>query len=311
MTPLPDELQRALREGLTLRPRRLPAALLYDALGSTLFEAITFLPEYQLSRIDHAMLERHAASYLAALPGPLELLELGPGAGRKAAVLLAALCARQPKARFVAVDVSAEALLGCSRALSVHPGVSVETVEATYLDGLARAPRSGAARLVCFLGSNLSNFDRTEAAHFFGAVRERLLPGDSLLVAADLEKPADQLLPAYDDALGVTAAFNRNVLVRLAREAGSTLPLDAFRHVARWNAQARRIEMHLQATRPVDGQILGVPVVMQSGETLWTESSHRFSLDELHGWGAQAGFVVERSEVSSPWAFAQVLYRVP
>jgi L-histidine N-alpha-methyltransferase len=311
MTTLPDALQGALRQGLQARPRRLPAALLYDALGSTLFEAITFLPEYQLSRMDHAMLEQHAASYVAALPGPLELLELGPGAGRKAAVLLAALCALQERARFVAVDVSAEALLGCSRALASYPGVRVETVEATYLDGLAQAPRSDAARLVCFLGSNLSNFDRTEAAHFFSAVRAHLRPGDGLLIAADLEKPAAELLPAYDDALGVTAAFNRNVLVRLAREAGSTLPLDAFRHVARWNGQARRIEMHLEATRPVRGEILGVPVALELGETLWTESSHRFSLSELHHWGTDAGFRVERSEVSSPWAFAQVLYRVP
>ena len=225
-------------------------------------------------------------------------------------IVLRALLAVQPSARFVGIDVSAAALEGCSRTLQGLAGLAIERIEATYLEGLARVSRTGSSRLVCFLGSNLSNFDRTEAAAFFRQVRMTLQPGDAMLVAVDLEKPASQVLPAYDDALGVTAAFNLNVLVRLQREAGSTLPLEAFEHRARWNEKERRVEMHLEAVKPVSGSVLGIPVQLAVGETVWTESSHRFSLEELKTWGLDAGFRVARIEVASAWAFAQVLYVV-
>ena len=303
-------LEADVRRGLSASQRWLPSALLYDDLGSALFEAITLLPEYALTRTDLSMLEHHASAYLSLLPGPVEVVELGPGAGRKAMVLLRALLAVQPSARFVGIDVSAAALEGCSRALQTLPGLATEGIEATYLEGLARVSRTGSSRLVCFLGSNLSNFDRAEAAAFFRKVRLTLRPGDAMLVAVDLEKPASQVLPAYDDALGVTAAFNLNVLVRLQREAFSTLPLDAFEHRARWNENERRVEMHLEAVKPVSGSVLGIPVQLKVGETLWTESSHRFSVEELTTWGLKAGFRVARLEVSSAWAFAQVLYVV-
>lgn len=308
MTP---ELTAEVRAGLRASPLRLPAALLYDALGSTLFEAITLLPEYRLSRVDLDLLTRHADVWVAALGGDVELVELGPGAGRKAKVLAEALLRRQGAGRFVAIDVSAEALRGCRKTLEALTGLTVETVEATWLDGLARARRTGVPRLVAFLGSNLSNFDRHDAAAFFADVRRALQPGDGFLVAVDLDKAPEELLPAYDDALGVTASFNRNVLVRLAREAGSTLPVDAFAHRARWNAAERRIEMHLEALRPVRGEVLGVGVALEPGQTLWTESSHRFTVDELRAWGSAAGFELVRAEVAEPWAFAQVLFTLP
>jgi dimethylhistidine N-methyltransferase len=305
---LEPSLQDQIRTGLGERPRWLPAALLYDDVGSALFEAITYLPEYELTRTDFELLEKHSARHFAALTGPIEVVELGPGAGRKALVLIKALMATQAQARFVAVDVSAEALEGCRRALEGLPGLTVDVIQATYIEGLERAPRTAATRLVCFLGSNVSNFNRVDRRAFFRSVRERLRPGDGLLLAADLEKPAAQLLPAYDDALGVTAAFNRNVLVRLAREAESTLPLKSFKHQVRWNAEGRRVEMHLEALEPVSGHVLGVPVRLEQGETLWTESSHRFSVNELEALGTDAGFRVAHTEVSSPWAFAHVLY---
>ncbi len=310
MSSLDASLQDQIRIGLASRPRWLPAALLYDDLGSSLFEAITFLPEYELTRCDFTLLEKHSGSYLDALTGPVEVVELGPGAGRKAAVLLKALLARQTQARFVAVDVSAEALDGCRRTLESLANVSVETIRSTYIDGLARSQRGEGTRLVCFLGSNLSNFNRAGGQQFFHDVRKHLKTGDALLLAVDLEKPAAQLLPAYDDALGVTAAFNKNVLVRLQREGESTLPLDAFVHRARWHAEGRRVEMHLEAVRPVNGRVLGLTVRLEQGETLWTESSHRYSMPELEMLGATAGFRVAHSEVASPWAFAHVLYVV-
>ncbi len=305
-------LEEQIRAGLSARPRRLPAALLYDALGSTLFEAITLLPEYQVTRADLALLARHAGALYDALGGPLEVLELGPGAGRKAALLLSAFAARQPALRFVAVDVSATALAACQDTLEALPGVSVELVEATYLEGLrAAAPTAGVQRLVTFLGSNLSNFERPEAARFLRDVRAALRPGDALLLATDLDKPAAQLLPAYDDALGVTAAFNRNVVARLARDYGATLAVGDFAHRARWNEAERRIEMHLEALRPVRAEVLGVPLALSPGETLWTESSHRFTCEELRGWGEAAGFVVRSQWREASWAFAHTLFVVP
>ena len=195
----------AILQGLRARPKTLPTALLYDALGSALFEAITELPEYGLTRADLRLIDAHAADAVRALGGPLDVVELGPGGGRKAALFLPAVTARQPSTVFTAIDVSASALRECRHALEGIDTVEVRCVEATYLDGLRRAPRvPGARRLVLFLGSNLSNFDRRDALAFLRDVRAALLPGDALLLATDLEKPAAALLPAYDDALGVS-----------------------------------------------------------------------------------------------------------
>ena len=303
-------LDDAIRAGLRSRPRRLPSALLYDALGSALFEAITLLPEYELTRADLQLLQDHADDVFAALPGLLEVVELGPGAGRKAACFVAPLTQRQ-LVPFTAVDVSAAALDTCTRALSSIPGVHVQPVEATFVEGLRTARRSpGHRRLVLFLGSSLSNFERAEAMRFFVDVGALLQPGDALLLATDLEKPVEQLLPAYDDALGVTAAFNKNVLGRLNREWAADFPIDAFRHRARWNPHARRIEMHLEALRPVQTSVLDVPVSLGAGESLWTESSHRFSLDELRDWGEAAGFLCLEQWLHEPWAFAHSLFVV-
>lgn len=307
-----DEVRAAIREGLMGRPRRLPSLLLYDALGSTLFEAITLLPEYALTRADFALIEQHATHVFDAMRGPLDVVELGPGAGTKATLLLSKLVKRQPQVPFTGVDVSRTALDACLRELELIDGVSARAVTGRYLQGLASAQRlEGHRRLVLFLGSNLSNFDRPEAARFFGQVRATLQPGDGFLVATDLEKSAALLLPAYDDALGVTASFNLNVLLRLNREWGANFPLDAFRHRARWNAGERRIEMHLEATRAVSTTVLEVPVQLEPGETLWTESSHRFHPDELRGWGTAAGFTCAGQWTHAPWAFAHSLFLVP
>lgn len=298
-----------LREGLLARPRRLPAALLYDELGSLLFEAITLLPEYQVARVDTALLERHVEAALSLLPGPLELVELGPGHGRKARVVLEALLRRQAQASFVAIDVAAAALDGCRRHLETLERVTVTGIEATFLEGLRRVAR-GPRRLVLFLGSNLSNFDRREAAAFFRDVRATLAPGDALLLSADLEKAPERLLPAYADALGVTAAFNKNVLARLNRELGATFDLSAFEHEARWDSAARRVEMHLRATRDCEVRIEGLELTLRlaRGETLWTESSHRFTVAELHGWGREAGFAPAPSWVDEAWPLALTLF---
>lgn len=306
-----QDLLEAVRRGLASTPRILPPALLYDDLGSALFEAITCLPEYELTRADLRLLSAHSGE-VAGLLGDLgEVLELGPGGGRKAAVLVAAVLRRQPRVRFVAVDVSPSALAECRRTLEPLGAVEVALVRGTYIDGLRAATAAPARgrRLALFLGSNLSNFDRAEARAFLRDVRACLAPGDGFLLATDLDKEPERLLPAYDDALGVTAAFNRNLLVRLNRDFGADFDLGAFAHRARWNAAERRIEMHLEATRPCAVRVgrLGLELRFAAGETIWTESSHRFGLEELRGWGEAAGFRCAGQWVDGRWPFAHSL----
>jgi uncharacterized SAM-dependent methyltransferase len=162
---------------------------------------------------------------------------------------------------------------------------------------------------VLFLGSNLSNFDRQASVRFLRDVRRALQPGDALLLSADLEKPPERLLPAYDDALGVTAAFNLNLLVRLNREWGADFDLAAFTHQARWNDAERRVEMHLVALRACDVQVprLELALHFEAGETLWTESSHRFNVAELRAWGLEAGLRCEQAWVDEAWPLALTL----
>lgn len=308
MTTTDDTLTESIMRGLRATPRTLPCALLYDALGSTLFEAITHLPEYEVTRADVRLLEAHAGDALDALPSPIEVVELGPGAGRKALLFLSVVASRQRHTVFTAVDISREALTACARALESLPSVGVRCVEASYLDGLTSAPRvAGAQRLVLFLGSNLSNFDRAESPRFLRDVRARLSPGDALLLATDIGHDAARLVPAYDDALGVTAAFDRNALLRLNREWGADFDLSAFAHEARWNAPARRMEMHLVAKRSTVAHLRGETFAFEPGDTIWTESSHRFALDELRAWAAEAGFTCARQWTDAAWPFAHSL----
>jgi len=299
-----------LRKALTGTPRRVPTALLYDELGSMLFEAITLLPEYGVTRAGFRVLTANAAAVVEALDGPLELLELGPGSGRKALVLLEALAKRQKTLPFVGVDVSRAALDDCERTLNQLPQVEMTKVCALYHDGLVQAPRrEGHRRVVLFLGSNLSNFTRPEARAFLADIRAQLKPGDALLLGTDLEKPREQLVRAYDDALGVTAAFNKNLLARLNREWGGNFELAHFRHEARWNADERRMESYLVATERMEVQLraLELSFTLEKGESLWTESSHRFSVAELDAWAKEAGFSVKAQWIDAEWPFAQTL----
>jgi dimethylhistidine N-methyltransferase len=295
-------VEELIRAGLSKRQKELPSLLLYDTLGSRLFEAITALPEYGVAAAAMRLIDRHAREVVAG--GPYDLIELGPGSGRMARRLIEALRQRQAQVRFVGIDVSKQALGDCRRALS--DVAAVVAIESTYLEGLATVPKDQRA-LVLFLGSNLSNFDRGDARAFLRGIRERLRPRDALLLAVDLDKEPERLLPAYDDALGVTAAFNRNVLVRLNREFGADFTLSAFRHEARWNAAERRIEMHLKARKRCEARVLGLAVRLEEGETIWTESSHRFSLAELRTWALEAGFAVAKEWVDAEWPFAQLL----
>jgi uncharacterized SAM-dependent methyltransferase len=240
------------------------------------------------------------------------VIDLGPGSGKLSSILLRALVARRPGLPVDAIDVSDYALRTCAHTFARVEGLQVQTIRADYVNGLRQATERRSCKLrtlVLFLGSSLANFDAREAATFFGTVRGVLSEGDALLLALDLEKDPGALVRAYDDSLGVTAAFNKNVLVRLNREWHANFPLDAFVHKSLWNGEHRRIEMHLFATMDCRVTIprLNRTLQIRAGESLWTESSHRFSLSEISEWASAARFRITRQWLDTDWPFAQLL----
>ena len=297
---------------LSQTPRQLPSLYLYDALGSKLFEAIGRLPWYRLTRAETGLLETHARAILAASAPLTDIVELGPGSGEKLARLLRARDAGDAALRVHLVDVSRVALSGAAGLLAGLPALQVVTHQATYEAGLAETNReqSGAGRtLALFLGSNLGNFDPPRSNELLRQIRAALRPGDLFLLGADLIKPERDLLLAYDDPLGVTAAFNRNLLVRINRELGADFDLDGFRHRAVWNAAQSRVEAYLVSTRP---QTIRIPAArleftMQDGDTIWTESSYKYTLEGLFALLETAGFTRRQAWVDDAAQFALTL----
>ncbi len=274
------------------RPRRLPSHALYDPLGSALFDAICQLPWYPITRAETDLLRVHRQSILEQAGRASRIVELGPGSGEKLATLLendaqsAISPGPTPSSRGQGrdvhlVDVSAAALASASALLRRIHGTRVHTHTARYVDGLrevARLREPGESLLVAFLGSNIGNFDPPEAQALLVDVRQAMRRGDTLLIGADLVKPVEQLQLAYDDPLGVTAAFNRNLLVRLNRELGADFVLDRFAHEARWHPGASRMEMHLVSLVPQQVRVPAARLAIdfQAGETIWTESSYKY-----------------------------------
>jgi dimethylhistidine N-methyltransferase len=306
------EFAAEVRAGL-MRPnqKELPSKYLYDDVGSALFEVISHLPEYGLTRADERLLRRHAKEIVERVPGPVAVAELGSGSGKKTRWLLEAFCQRQ-RTSYYPVEISHSALVMCTRELSDIDAISIVGFEREYLDGLlevAAYRKPGQHLCVLFLGSTIGNFDRAAGLNFLSEVRCILQPGDSLLLGTDLEKSGSQLLPAYDDELGVTAAFNLNLLARINRELGADFDLIQFEHVARINPEARSVEMHLESKRR---QIVSIPaaeevVEFQPGETIWTESSHKYSAEEIFDTAEKAGFRCEVQWIDDEWPFAENL----
>ena len=317
---LPGEAERVqfaddVLKGLCKLPKELPSKYLYDAVGSALFDVITVLPEYGLTRADERLLDRHAGEIAGLAGRGVAVVELGSGCGKKARPILEAITACQESLRYFAIDVSAAALDRCAQELAAVRGVVMHGVRRSYLEGLETISRhrsSSDRLLVLFLGSSIGNFDRREAIHFLTRVRELLHPGDALLLGADLVKPAGRLLAAYDDPAGVTAAFNLNLLGRINRELGGNFDLRAFRHEARWLTGEPRIEMHLRSLRRQTVTVAGAAcrVNFEPGETIWTESSHKFGAEELLSMAARSGFHSAAQWVDDEWPFAECLWRV-
>ncbi len=292
--------------------KELPSKYLYDAVGSALFEVICVLPEYGLTRADSRLLRRHADDIIQRLPSPLLVTELGSGSGKKTRWLLQALSHRQATS-YYPIEISPAALARCQQELSQINSVSVVGVERSYLDGLlevAARRKPGETILVLFLGSTIGNFDRRPAEEFLREVRRILNPGDGLLLGVDLVKPAPRMILAYDDPLGVTASFNLNLLARINRELDGEFDLSRFRHEARFNAEQRRIEMHLRsmADQAVAIAKAQCEVKFRAGETIWTESCHKYDADEIAALGERVGFRCDGQWVDSEWPFAESLF---
>src|ERR1700683_5401066 len=289
------EFAADVRSGLT-KPgqKELLSKYLYDDVGSALFEVISHLPEYGLTRADERLLRRHAHDIVERLVPPVSVAELGSGSGRKTRHILEALCRRQRTA-YYPIEISPSALAMCERELSDIESISILGFEREYLDGLLEvaAQRStGQHLLVLFLESRIGNFDRPAGVQFLAEVRRILQPGDSLLLGTDLEKSSVQLLAAYDDELGVTAAFNLNLLARINRELDADFDLAQFEHVAKINHQDRSVEMHLRSRcrQSVNVAAAELTVDLLEGETIWTESSHKYSPQEVFPMARTAGF---------------------
>jgi L-histidine Nalpha-methyltransferase len=301
-----------VRTGLSARPKWLPPKLFYDAAGSELFEQITRLPEYYLTRTETAILRSQAASMIRAAGVPPSVVELGAGTATKTRIILEALQAQRGHVRFYPVDVSQPALSTAEDNLRSLTGVEVDAIVADYTLGMDFVAGLPGPRLILYLGSSIGNFEPLQASLLLSRLRTRLSRGDTLLLGADLAKPASVLLPAYDDAAGVTAAFNRNLLVRINRELGANFDPRLFLHVARWNQEASRIEIYLRSLRAQQVAIraLRMTVDFERGETIHTENSYKFTLPMVEAILANGGFVRECTWYDSRRWFALHLARM-
>jgi dimethylhistidine N-methyltransferase len=310
-----EHVALAVRAGLFTVPKRLPPWLFYDAEGSRLFESITALPEYYLTRTERSILARHADEMVAgAAAGSqhsarLRIAELGAGSADKTRLLLKAAVARQGTVVYEPVDVSATALLVAQARIEREiPGVRVAPLAMDYTNGFALdAPGAGERRLVLYIGSSIGNFEPDEAARLLRKVRAQLEPGDSLLLGVDLIKDEATLLAAYDDAAGITAAFNKNILARLNRDLAADFDPAAFAHRAVWNRDRSRMEMHLVSRAPQQVRlgVLDLQVEFAAGEGIHTENSYKYAPGGAEAMLEKAGF-----KAAGSWTDAQGWFAV-
>ena len=321
LTTLPDRLQIVsashpvhvasfaddVRAGLQSCPKTLPAKYFYDEVGSELFEAITALPEYYLTRAETEILRQWGWEIVRALGNPIEFLELGSGSASKTRLLIEEALRVQGSLRYSPIDISPEVLRASATSLvSAFPQLRVRAYAADYFAVLGtRDLRFDGRVLAMFMGSNIGNYEPPQAAALLGRLGASLRPGDGLLIGADFKKDARTLELAYDDSAGVTAAFNKNILARINRELGGAFDLADFKHVAAYERIAGRVASYLEATRTLDVPIgaLGEAVHFSAGERIHTESSYKFSREDIERIGAAAGFDLVRTWTDSAQRF--------
>jgi dimethylhistidine N-methyltransferase len=298
MQPAVDrEFLEAVEAGLGSTPKTLPCRYFYDLEGSLLFEEICDLPEYYVTRTEDRILRERAGEIAGALEQTVDLVELGSGSSRKTRLLIHALLRKQEALRYVPVDISAEMLAQTAEALArEYPRLTVEPLVGEYAEAMARlrAERQG-PMLVLFLGSNLGNFRPEEAVEFLRRIRAMMASDDRLLLGLDLRKDRAVLEAAYDDAAGVTARFNLNLLRRINRELGGAFDLDSFTHRAVFNEEEGRVEMHLVSTRAQGVRVAGRSYRFEAGETIHTENSYKYTLPQVRALAGEAGLALEQT----------------
>jgi L-histidine Nalpha-methyltransferase len=310
--PLPPYIDEVVL-GLTSRPKTLPCKLFYDDRGSQLFEEITRLPEYYPTRTELGILQDSAKEIVAAAGTPVSIVELGAGTATKTSALLRAFGRRQLRVKYYPVDISPGALADAKdRIKDECQNVTVVPVVADFSDGFHFLREIPGRKLVLYLGSSIGNFEWNDAIAMLRKVREQLTPGDALLLGTDMVKPAEVLVPAYDDALAVTAQFNKNILVRLNRELDANFDLDSFRHIAEWAPTRSRMEIFLESTRPqkVTLRMPRLSVQFRAGERIHTENSHKYTLEMVERMLCVSGYNLEKTWFDSQKWFGLNLARV-
>ena len=309
VSPIAEDVWR----GLTGNPKTLPPWLFYDRIGSELFEEITRLPEYYLTRTEHAIFDTYADEMVQAAGQGLTLIELGAGTATKTDAVIGAVLKQQRELTFYPVDVSPNALQVAVQHLTrKHAGLTVDPIVADYTVGVPGLEEIGGRKLLLYIGSSIGNFEPMEATALLARLRRSLAPGDALLFGTDMVKAPSALIPAYHDAQGVTARFNLNLLARINRELGANFSLDAFRHVALWNANESRMEMHIESLKKqvVSVLDLGLSVRFANGERIHTENSYKFTMHMICSILQNAGFTLERTWMDKREWFGLHLARV-
>jgi L-histidine N-alpha-methyltransferase len=306
-------LAEDVREGLSSSSKRLFPKYFYDALGSQLFEAICLLPEYYLTRAENEILTRFSDQIVSEVSGEkVSLLEMGSGSALKTRLIIEALLKRQAELLFMPVDISLPALETSSRVLlQSYPNLRIEAYASDYYEGLkALSSEQRGHTLALFLGSNIGNFDLREAQTFLRAMRGVLKAGDALLLGADLRKRPEVLEAAYDDSLGITAAFNLNLLARINRELDANFDLRAFRHRAVYNQEQGRVELYIQSLRAqrVSIRKLALEIRFTEGERIHTENSYKYDLAGLSALASATGYTRARTWLDEREQFSSNLF---
>lgn len=309
ISPIAEDVEA----GLTSSPKSLPSKLFYDAQGSALFEEITQLPEYYPTRTELEILQERATEMAVAAGSSITVVELGAGTATKTCTLLQALSRRQMRVWYVPVDISPAALAEArDRVEAESPSTYVHPVVADLADGFRFLNDIRGRKLVLYLGSSIGNFDPEDAVSMLRQVHNRLGEGDSLLLGTDLVKNPGILVPAYDDAQGVTAKFNKNILARINRELDANFDVENFRHVALWNAAQSRMEIYLESlcSQSVEIKLLRLRVTFRTGERIHTENSYKYTLPMVQRMLEASGFTLEKTWCDWRKWFALHLARV-
>jgi dimethylhistidine N-methyltransferase len=297
LVAIPDYVDEVVR-GLSGWPKTLPCKLFYDERGSALFEEITELPEYYPTRTELEILRRYSREMALAAGSPVSIIELGAGTATKTSTLLQGVARKQIRVKYFPVDISPSALAAAKKRVRQElPGALVQPVVADFAHGFDFLNRVPGRKLVLYLGSSIGNFDGDDAVRFLRNVRDQLAPGDALLLGTDMVKDASILVPAYDDSQGVTAEFDKNILLRINRELDANFDLDSFRHIAEWNPHCSRMEIYLESTR-AQTAVIGLTrsvVRFGAGERIHTENSYKYTLEMVERMLCVSGFRLEKT----------------